>query len=250
LRVRDVAIDDVHVLLETSPQGRGNWEFETKPAAGRPSTPSTGPSFLIERAAVRGLELVLPARPDTFPPRVGITALDAGLDPATHMIEVRGAGHLGDAPWDIAGRLGPLPSLYAARDVDHVLTGHIGHSSLSLSGHIHDPMTLGGPDVHLEVAGPDIVAALAVFGWKSKLTGAFRVEGRFAPKDDAVGVELSGALGGVTASAHGTLKPRSRPRDRMPRCSARGRVWWGCPRGRSTSRAASVAMAVDCSSTT
>ena len=206
LRVRDVAIDDVHVLLETSPEGRGNWVFETKPAAGRPSAPSARPSFLIERAAVRGLELVVRARPDTPPLRAGITALDAGLDPATHMVELRGAGHFGDAPWDIAGRLGPLQSLYAARDVDHALTGHVGQSALSLSGRIHDPMTLGGPDVHVKVDGPDIVAALAVFGLKSKLTGAFRVEGRLAPKDDAVGVELSGALGGVTASAHGTLK--------------------------------------------
>ena len=205
VRVRDVAIDDVHVLLETSPQGRGNWAFEMKPATGRPSAPPARPSFLIERAAVRGLELVVRARPDTLPLRAGITALDAGLDPATHMVEVRGAGHLGDAPWDIAGRLGPLPSLYAARDVDHALTGHIGQSTVSLSGRIHDPMTLGGPDVHLKVDGPDIVAALAVFGLESPLTGAFRVEGRLAPKDGAVGVVLSGALGGVTASAHGTL---------------------------------------------
>ena len=206
LRVRDVAIDDVHVLLETSPQGRGNWAFETKPATGPPSEPSTRPSFLIERAAVRGLELVVRAHPDALPSRAGITALDVGLDPATHMVDVRGAGHLNDAPWDIVGRLGPLPSLYAARDVDHALTGHIGQSALALSGRIHDPMTLAGPDVHVKVDGPDIVAALAVFGLKSKLTGAFRVEGRLAPKDGAVGVVLSGSLGSVTASAHGTVK--------------------------------------------
>ena len=39
LRVRDVAIDDVHVLLETSPQGRGNWALEPKPATGQPPNP-------------------------------------------------------------------------------------------------------------------------------------------------------------------------------------------------------------------
>lgn len=206
LRVRDVAIDDVHVLLETSPEGAGNWTFAMKPTTGRPSESSTEPPFLIDRAAVRGLELVVRARPDTLPWRAGITALDAGLDPATHMIRVWGAGHFNDAPWDIAGRLGPLESLYAARDVDQALTGHIGQSALSLRGRIHDPMTLGGPDVHVKVDGPDIVAALAVFGLKSPLTGAFRVEGRLAPKDGAVGVELSGVLGGVTASARGSLK--------------------------------------------
>ena len=53
--------------------------------------------------------------------------------------------------------------------------------------------------------------ALAVLGLKSPLTGAFRAEGRLAPKVDAVGVELHGVLGGVTASARGTLKELLRP---------------------------------------
>jgi hypothetical protein len=211
LRVRDVVIDDVHVLLETSSEGRGNWAFETTPATGGPSEPSAKPSFSIERAAVRGLELVVRGRPDALPFRAGIAALDAGLDSTTQMIEVRGAGHLNEAPWDIAGQLGPFERPYHARGVDLALTGHIGQSVLSLRGRISDPMTLGGPDVDLNVEGPDIVVALAALGLKSPLTGAFRAEGRLAPKDDAVGVELSGALGGVTASARGTLKELLRP---------------------------------------
>jgi uncharacterized protein involved in outer membrane biogenesis len=211
VRVRDLVVDDVHVLLETSPQGRGNWAFETKPPTGRPSEPFAQPAFVIERAAVRRLELVVRARPDALPLKAGITALDARLDPATHLMDVRGAGHLGDVPWDVAGRLGPLQSLYGARDVDHSLTGHVGQSTLSLSGRIRDPTTLGGTDVHLKVEGPDIVAALAVLGLKSPLTGAFRVEGRLKPRDGAVDAELRGVLGGVTASARGTLEGLPRP---------------------------------------
>ena len=212
LRVRDVVIDDVHVLLETSPEGRGNWAFETKPATGRPSEPSAKPSFSDRASRRPRARAGRPRASRRAPvPRAGIAALDAGLDSTTQMIEVRGAGHLNEAPWDIAGRLGPFERPYHARDVDLALTGHIGQSALSLRGRIHDPMTLGGPDVDLKVDGPDIVVALAVLGLKSPLTGAFRAEGRLAPKDDAVGVELSGALGGVTASARGTLKELLRP---------------------------------------
>ena len=79
--------------------------------------------------------------------------------------------------------------------MDYALTGHLGLSTFSLSGRIHDPKTLGGPNVDVKVEGPDIVVALAAFGLKSPLTGAFRAEGRLAPKDDAVAVELSGVLG-------------------------------------------------------
>ncbi len=210
-RVRDLAVDDVHVLLEASAEGRGNWAFETKPATARPSEPSARPSFWIEQAAVRGLELVVRERPGAVPLQADITELDARLDPTTHMIDVRGAGHVGGSPWDLAGRLGPFERLYAARDVDHALTGHLGQSALSLSGRIHDPMTLGGPDVHVKVDGPDIATALAVFGLQSPLAGAFRVEGRLASSKGAVDADLSGVLGGVTASAHGTLEELLRP---------------------------------------
>jgi uncharacterized protein involved in outer membrane biogenesis len=205
VRVRDLAVEDVRVLLETDPQGRGNWAFETQAATGGP------PSFRIERAAVRGLELVVRAGPGALPLKAGITALDAGLDPATRMIGVRGGGHLGGVPWDVAGQLGPLESLRAVRDVDHALTGHVGQSAFSVSGRIHDPMTLDGPDVHVRVDGPDIVAALAVLGLKSSLAGPFRLEARLAPKDGAVEAELSGALGGVTAKARGKLESLPRP---------------------------------------
>ena len=204
VRVSEVAVDDVRVLLERGGDGLANWTFDIKPSAGQSS-------IVIEKAAVHGLELVYRARPDARPLRFGVREVDARLDPATHMIDVRGAGHLNDAPWDVAGRVGPLENLLAAHDVNPALTGHIGQAAFFLSGRIHDPLTLGGPNVEIRVDGPDVVEALAVFGLKSPLTGPFHLGGRLAPATDAVDVLLSGGVEGVAASAHGTVSALLRP---------------------------------------
>jgi len=204
LRVVDLAVDDVRVLLERGADGLANWAFDLKPAGGKSS-------FVVEHAALRGLELVYRARPDARPLRFGVRELDAGLHPGTLEVDVRGAGHFGDAPWDVAGRLGPLESVLAAKDVTPALTGHIGQAAFSMSGRIHDPLKLGGPNVEISIDGPDIVDALGVFDLKSPLTGPFHLGGRLSPAADEVGVELNGGVGGVTASAQGTVSALLRP---------------------------------------
>ena len=204
VRVSHVAVDDVRVLLERSRDGLANWAFDLKPGAGKAS-------FVIEQAALRGLELAYRARSDARPLRFGVREWDATLDPGTLEVDVRAAGHFNEAPWDVAGRLGPLESLLAAQDVNPALTGHIGQAAFSLSGRIHDPLTLGGPNVEITIDGPDVVEALGILGLKSPLTGPVHQSGRLAPAGDAVGVTLSGGVGGVTASAHGTVSALLRP---------------------------------------
>ena len=122
VRVSDVAMDDVRVLLERGRDGLANWAFDIKPGAGKPS-------FVIEQAALRGLELVYLARPDARPLRFGVRDLDARLDSGRLEVEIRGAGHFNDALWDVAGRLGLLESLLAAQDVHPALTGHFGSAA-------------------------------------------------------------------------------------------------------------------------
>lgn len=201
-RVRDLALDDVRVLLEADGEGQRNWAFATKPS-GRP--PTTELPFVVERASLRGFELTYRPGRDARPVILTIEELDADLDSATRMIDVQGRGHLNESPWDIAGQLGTLDRLFAGRDVDQALSGHIGRASLTLSGRIRDPMTLEGPNVEISVDGPEVVEALAVGGLRSPLTGPFRLHGRLEPNDEGIAFDVSGAVGGVTATARGTV---------------------------------------------
>jgi hypothetical protein len=69
------------------------------------------------------------------------------------MIDLDAAGHLNEAPWDVAGQLGTYERVYQMRDVDHAVTGHIGSSRVTLLGRLRDPLALGGPNVEAEIDG-------------------------------------------------------------------------------------------------
>jgi hypothetical protein len=204
LRVRDVDLKNVRVLLEADDEGRRNWSFAVK-RRGLPETKAEKGPVVLERASIRDFELIYRPPREAPPVTLGIDALDAALDPATLMVNIRGAGRLGDAPWDIAGRVGSLTRLYEGRDLDPVLTGHIGSSTLSISGRILEPRTLGGPHLEVDVEGPNVASALGVFGLRSPLTGAFRFHGLFAQKGEEVDVDVNAAVGGVTATVRGTV---------------------------------------------
>jgi uncharacterized protein involved in outer membrane biogenesis len=203
LRVRELTVENVRVFLESDGQ-RANWQFALPARTAAKAAPGELPA-VIERASIRDFELTYRPPRGAPPLTAGIRELTAALDPGSRMIDVRGDGRFGGAPWDLQGQIGTLESLLQGRDLDQALTGHIGQSEVTLSGRIHRPWTLGGPNVRISVDGPDIAAALGVLGLRSPLAGPFRLRGAFAPQDRTVGVDLSGAVGGVTASVRGAV---------------------------------------------
>ena len=160
VRVRELEIANARLLLEADRDGNGNWVFAPGPESRRPSEPAQRSPVAFEHVAIRGLELVLRGRPQAEPVTLGVRELEAQLDPATRMIDVRGGGQFNEAPWEISGRLGTLEKLHEGHDVEQALTARIGEARLELRGRVRDPLVLGAPELDVGVDGPDIVAAL------------------------------------------------------------------------------------------
>ncbi|HEX4823875.1 MAG TPA: AsmA-like C-terminal region-containing protein [Candidatus Polarisedimenticolaceae bacterium] len=192
IHVRRVELEDVRVLLE-----RSNWHFELPQ---RPPSRKKAPKVVVDEAALRNFRLV--HRPGL---ELGIQSFTAHRDPATDMVAVDGRGDFNAAPWHLAGTVGTVASILEGRDVDQTLTGGIGQSTLSVEGHLRDPLTLGGPRLGIDVAGPDVAVALAVFGLRSPLAGPFKLEAKLSPQGDDVGVEVVAGVGGVEAKATGAV---------------------------------------------
>jgi uncharacterized protein involved in outer membrane biogenesis len=205
VRVRDLEIENARLLLEADGDGRGNWVFATGPAPQPPSGPAKRPAVTFEHAAIRGFEMVHRHRPGAEPVTLGVRELEARLDPATRMIDVRGAGQFNGTPWELSGRLGTLERLREGRHVEEALAARIGEARLEIRGRIDEPLVLGKPELDVDVEGPDVAAALQTFGLRSPLTGAFHLQGRLRPAKGGVDVDLIAGVGAVTAKAHGVV---------------------------------------------
>ncbi len=205
LRVRGLEIENARLILEADGEGRGNWLFARAPEPDRPSASPGQMSVDIDRAAIRGFELVYRPRPEAAPVTLAVAALAARLDPASRSIELDGSGRFAERPWEIAGRLGTVEQLLAGGDIEADLTGRLGETKIGLRGTVRDALVLGEADLEVSLDGPDIAAALQPFGWRSPLAGGFELRGHFAPAQDGIDVDLQGAVGGVSAKVHGIV---------------------------------------------
>ena len=205
MRVRALEIEDARLLLETDGAGLGNWRFAPEAARDRSREPSREPSFDLDRATIRGLELVVRQRPDTAPVALSVERLDARLDPVARTIELEGGGRFEAAPWRIAGRIGTLEAILGGRSVEHALAGRIGETRFETRGRTRDPLAPGAAELEVSVDGPDLARTLARLGRPSTLTGAFRLRGRFSPAADGVDAEVEGTVGEVDLAARGTV---------------------------------------------
>ena len=97
LRVRGLEIENARLVLEADGEGRGNWLFARAPEPDRPSASPGQMSVDIDRAAIRGLELVYRPRPEAAPVTLAVAELAARLDPATRRIELDGSGRFEDS---------------------------------------------------------------------------------------------------------------------------------------------------------
>ncbi|HZN55551.1 MAG TPA: AsmA family protein, partial [Candidatus Polarisedimenticolaceae bacterium] len=206
LLLRDVAIERVRVSLERDEHGTGNWVLAIPRRPSHAKEKKAWKPVTIERASVRDLALALRKRPRSDPLRVSVRTLTARLDPADQMVDLEVEGSLDEAPWQLAGRLGTLNNLYAARDVEHTLTGRIAGSTVTLQGRIRDPLSLGGAEVTLGVEGGDAAAAAEVFGLRIPVTGPYRIDATLAPiAEGGVATRIAAEAGGMKASARGQV---------------------------------------------
>ena len=204
IHVSDVELEGVRVLLERDSGGVGNWVFAL-PARSGPPKPRREPP-LIDRASVHDVALVIRNQPQLPPLRVSIGSLAARLEPGSEMVDLAVDGRLNDAAWQLEGKLGTLRNIYAARDVEHALTGRIGGASRALRGRIRDPLSLGGPDLTAEVRGPDAAAAMAVLGIEGPLTGPYRLDATLRPSAaEGVDVQIRAEASGIEAEGRGQV---------------------------------------------
>ncbi len=203
VRLREVEVESAHLLLEADAAGRGNWVFASGPAVNGPEGPAKPPPVVLEHATIRQLHLAFRRGPEAAPVTLDVGVLEARLERATGMIDVRGDGRFGGAPWEVSGRVGTLERLSQRRDVDLALTARLGATMLEARGRV-----LGAPEIELNLDAPDVGATLETFGLRSPLTGPFHLRGRLAPAQDGVGADVEAAVGAVTAKVRGVLDAR------------------------------------------
>jgi hypothetical protein len=182
---REVQVDRLvlvqpDVLLETKPNGEGNWVFASPPDASSTRRPEAGRS-LASRFGVREVritEAVLTYRDGCAGWQVATVVPSFTLSPsriAHGNLDVDGTLTLGRASASVTGTVGGADSIVEGRPFPLMLSISTKGAAARLEGAIESVRDLAGVDVKvtLEVTDPEAIAAAL-----GAPLPAFRIEGR------------------------------------------------------------------------
>jgi AsmA family protein len=156
-----ISLEDASLLLETSKDGRKNWDFGASSAA--PKKREEFPA--LRRLLVRQSRLQWRNGKTGAETTLGIDTLDLGEPHLDAPIELAAAGSFQQAPLHLRGTFGPLASL---RDPSHPypvkIEGDLDQVRLAVDGGIAAPLDFNGLDLRLSLAGPRLQSVAAMFG--------------------------------------------------------------------------------------
>ncbi len=211
--VRSFEVSDLSVLLETGPEGQGNWVFgaASAPEAAADPPGASAPALppVIQNGKLANVRMTYRERgkPDrvAFIETLGIAPGSAGL------LAISGKGSLNEFPASVSGELGPLDALFSGRDIRMAIQAGVGDLRLDVKGGLGRLDPLDGADLVAKLGHPDIGAMLKKLHLPVIATGALVVEVKLADAGDLTRLDVAAKLADITLNVEGTLRALGLP---------------------------------------
>ena len=213
LDVRSFEVSDLSVLLETGPEGQGNWvlgaasapeEAADPPGASAPALPPVIQNGKLANVRITYRERGKPERV-AFIETLGIGPGSAGL------LALSGKGSLNEFPASVSGELGPLDALFSGRDIRMAIQAGVGDLRLDVKGGLGRFEPLDGADLAVKLGHPDIGSMLKKLDLPIIASGALVVEVKLADSGDLTRLDVAAKLADITLNVEGTLRALGLP---------------------------------------
>lgn len=176
IAVNRLVLSETDILLETSKDGKGNWQIESlaTSVSGPQKTPATSrsgkmPSFNISEIQIKQSKFSYRNGASGKTTIVGIDSFAASSTGFSQSMTLAMKAAYNDIPIEVNGEMGSLGSLTANRNYPVNIKARINDVLLHLDGKIDKPMQAAGLDVDVKLDAP----TLDTFG---------RLSGRVMPK--------------------------------------------------------------------
>ena len=213
LHIRQIALQDASVLLETDAGGKGNWVFAPAAAAPEPAAALSGwlDTTQLDELTSQALSLGYRDGASGKTQSLRLDAFELAASSASEPMRVRAEGAIGATKVTATGTIGALAKLIANAPAYPVaLDCRIGAASIGVHGTIDSPHTFAAFDLALRAQAPD-VAGLAELAGASvpslgPFSGAASVTGSLAaPLFKDIDIEI-GSGGDTHVAARGELQ--------------------------------------------
>ncbi len=205
VRIPEIRLVKANLLLETGPQGKGNWDF----LKGDGETDIAFRRLWIEDGRLQFFNAAEKTDID-----IRLNSVKPGKDDTAPPVDIRGKGHWTGAPFSLEGR---AESPLALRDTEQPyridLKAQAGRTHARARGTLLDPLRLRDFDLQLMLSGQDMEDLYPLLGIAIPPTPPYKLDGRFTRDgntwhyDRFSGVVGDSDLGGSAAVTVGRVRP-------------------------------------------
>ncbi len=211
--VRSFELSDVSALLETNADGKANWVFGGARAPAQvaepPAESHAAVPLVIESAKLGNVRIIYRERGQ--PDRVALIetlSIGPGSD---GLLAISGKGSLNEFPVAVSGELGPLGALTSGRNIRMAIQAAVGDLRVDVKGGLGRLDPLGGADLAVKLAHPDIGVMLKRLQLPVVLAGPLIADVRLMDAGDLTRLDLAAELGDIKLKVGGTLRALGLP---------------------------------------
>jgi len=199
VELRRVGLKGVDVLLETNPNGEGNWEFPVDDSSASSAAVIKPAEIDIDKINIENLHLIFRQHQTGSETRLALASLDAARQEADNALKFNLRADYNGQPVELGGELGLIRRLFAHERFPLKLSGKFSNAAVKIDGAIVDVLDLEGIDLMAQASGTNLEELGRGMGIKLPKTNAFDVTGQLKGSKEALALE--GLRGNLSASA-------------------------------------------------
>jgi uncharacterized protein involved in outer membrane biogenesis len=211
VQLHDIRAEGVRVRVDLVEDCRRNWLFPIRNNNKQRKKAPSHLGFTFDKIKARDVDVVVDnisqKRPSVV---VQADHLNAHLvDVET--LEVELSGQFAERSLELAGQISSVGRLIQAGPVRHDLTGRLGETRVAFRGSLDELKSLKGPDLELEMDGPEIRELSESLALPSLDHGPYQLSARTSPTGNHVDFDLRIKSERLKADARGRLESLTKP---------------------------------------
>ncbi len=197
VQLKRIGLAGVDVLLETDPNGKGNWDFITADSSARKAGAFQPKDIEIDNIRVEKLQLIFREGKTRSTKRFTLASLDLTRKEAEDELRLDLKADYNGQPVKLSGQTGLIRYLLARQRFPLELAGTFSNAKVEIAGAIDDILDLRGIDLKVHASGTN----LATLGFDKNIqlpqTSIFDVTGHLRGSKESLALnEVSGNLSG------------------------------------------------------
>ena len=192
-----IAFAGVAVLLETKPDGQGNWEFPADESSARSATASKAPKISADNIRLENLDLTFRDGKTGSTTQVHLADLKVAKQAAGDKLIVDLKADYNGRLLTLAGQTGMVRQLLESVRFPLELSGAFADAAIELEGSVDDVLKLKGIDLKVQISGKNLAELKLTNNIQLPKTTAFDLTGHLRGSKESLALsDLSGNLAG------------------------------------------------------